>query len=112
MTKQKKRQTYPKDEAENAKDTIQKLKSQVRRLQKTVRELKSENATLLDAWAKTESYLEEVTEGIPLEEVMKHKKLPKKVLRKKEGKLDKYNNREDAKEAARQKWANWRKENL
>lgn len=111
MTKQNKRQTYPKDDADTMRDTIQKLKSQVRRLQKTIRELKSENSTLIDAWSKTEAFLSEVTEGAPLEEVIKYNKLPKKAVRKKTNKVNKVNE-QDAKEVAREKWAKWRKENL
>lgn len=103
MTK-KKQQTYPKEGSDKLKDTVQKLRRQVRRLQKEVRELKSENSTLLDAWAKTEAFLHEVTDGVPLEEVMEHRTLPKKLTRHKEEISEQ--------DAVRQKWADWRKENL
>jgi len=99
-----KRQTYPKEDSEKLRDTIQKLKSQVRNLQKKNRDLKSENDTLLDAWARTEAFLQEVTEGVPLEEVIKYKTLPKKAVRKKE--------ETNEQEQVRKKWAQWRKENL
>jgi hypothetical protein len=103
-TTRKKKHTYPKENEDKMRDTIQKLRSQVRRLTKEVKELKSENSTLLDAWAKTEAFLHEVTEGVPLAEVMKHKTLPKKIIETKEPLCEK--------EAVRQKWANWRKDNL
>lgn len=111
MTKQKKRQTYPKDNSENEREANKKLRSQVRRLQKEVRELKSENKTLLEAWAKTESFLQEITKGEPLEEIMKYNKLPSKITRIKEQKVDKINEEEE-RELARQKLAQWRKDNL
>jgi hypothetical protein len=79
----------------------------VRKLQKEKRDLISENQTLLDAWAKTESYLAEITNGVPLEDMLKFKKLPKKATRKVEQRRDK-----EDKEDARKKWAQWRKDNL
>jgi len=112
MARKSRKQVYPKDESDTLRDTIKKLKSQVRNLQKTVRELKSENSTLLDAWSITEAILQEVTEGEPLEEIIKYRKLPKRVLRKKEEKVIKELEKEVDREEARKKWARWRKENL
>jgi hypothetical protein len=93
------------------REKVQKLKSQVRRLQKALRELRSENNTLLDAWARTESFLQEVTKGKPLEEIIKYKKLPNKLSNKKQNKVDKLNEDEE-REEARERLAKWRKENL
>lgn len=99
---------YPKADSESLQDTIKKLKARVRNLTKINRQLRSENETLLEAWVKTESFLSEVTDDVPLEEVMKHKKLPKKALRK--------NKKEeivvDEMEEARLKWKKWREEKL
>lgn len=89
-----------KSEERDANETIQKLKAQVRNLKKQNRELKSENKTLLDVWAKSEAFVSEITEDIPLEEIVKQNKLPKMLTK------------EDEKEQARKKWAKWRQENL
>lgn len=64
----------------------------------------NENQSLLDAWAKTEAFLGEITDGVPLEDLLKFKKLPKKATRKVEQKVEKQETRE--------KWKKWRKENL
>lgn len=112
MARKSRKQVYPKDETDTLRDTVKKLKSRVRNLQKTIRELKSENSTLLDAWSKTEAFLQEVTEGEPLEEVIRYNKLPKKLLRKKEEKVVKELEKEEDREKARKKWAQWRKDNL
>lgn len=101
---------YPKDDEKDLRETIQKLKSQVRKLKKDNKELKSDNESLLDAWAKTEAYLQEITQGVPLEDLLRFRKLPKKALHKKEGKVKK--NKEDTMKETKEKWRNWRKENL
>ena len=82
----------------------------MRRLQKAVKELRSENDTLLEAWAKTEGFLEEITNGVPLEELMRYNKLPKKAIRVKDKKVRQNDN--ELREEAREKLAKWRKENL
>jgi hypothetical protein len=61
----------------------------------------------LDAWAKTEAFLGELTEGIPLEEILKYKTLPKKATRKRVK-----DEPQDAKEATRKKFQKWRKEKM
>ena len=77
----------------------------MRNLKKQNKMLKSENDTLLDAWIKTQSFLEEVTDGVPLEELLQYRKLPKKAIRVEQ---DTKKVEEDVKE----KWLKWRKENL
>lgn len=77
----------------------------MRNLKKQNKMLKSENDTLLDAWIKTQSFLEEVTDGVPLEELLQYRKLPKKAVRVEQ---DTKKVEEDVKE----KWLKWRKENL
>lgn len=101
----------PKDEKE-LRTTIRKLKAQVRNLTKEVKALKSENETLLDAWARTESFLSEITDGIPLEEMLKHRTLPKKAVRSHLTKVDQLLKEEESKEDFRKELAKWRKENL
>ena len=66
----------------------------------------------MEAWAKTECFLEEVTEGVPLEDILTYDKLPQRNLKKKNQKVEKHKNDEKTKEQVRQKWAKWRKENL
>jgi chromosome segregation ATPase len=105
MGSRRSKQVYAKDETQSLRDTIQKLKSQLKRAQKELKESRSENNTLLEAWSKTEAFLEEVTDGVPLEKVLKYKKLPKKIIKEPVP-------TEDTKEAARKKWAKWRKDNL
>jgi hypothetical protein len=102
--KKNKNITYPQEDTKKQNQTIQKLKGQLRKLKKENKELKSENKTLLDAWIKTECFLEEITHGVPLEEIIHYKKLPKKAVRKDTPK--------DSVEDTRKKWADWRKENL
>jgi enamine deaminase RidA (YjgF/YER057c/UK114 family) len=102
---------FPKDEENNLRDTIQKLRNQVRKLRKNIKELESENSTLLEAWVKTEHFLEEVTDGVPLEDLLKYKKLPKNVVKKKTVKVENLTKKESTEEV-RKKWAKWRKENL
>lgn len=97
---------YARSEEKDTNETIQKLKAQIRNLKKQNKELISENQTLLEAWAKTEAFLSEVTKDVPIEEMLKYEKLPKKATRKKDKTV------EDTKEQTRKKWANWRKENL
>ena len=92
------RKTFPKDEHDSLKETVNKLKSQIRKLQKENRDLKSENNTLLTAWGKTECFIDELTENIPVEELIKNNK-------------NKLSENEE-KEIVREKWAQWRKENL
>lgn len=105
--KQVKTQKYPKEDTDKQKEKIQQLKSHIRRLQKEVKSLKHENSTLLDAWAKTEAFLAELTEGVPLEDILKHKTLPKKATRKRVK-----DQPQDTKEATRKKWQRWRQEKL
>lgn len=100
-------QKYPKEDTDKQKEKIQQLKSHIRRLQKEIKNLKQENSSLLDAWAKTEAFLAELTEGVPLEDILKHKTLPKKATRKRVKEEPK-----DAKEVTRKKYQNWRKEKM
>ena len=109
--KKQSKQTYPKENEDNLRDTLQKLKSQVRNLTKQNKELRSKNSTLLEAWAKTEAFLAEVTDGVPLVEVMKHRTLPSKVV-KKTDKIHPKKENIDAREQTREKFKKWRKENL
>lgn len=99
---------YPKTDSESLHDTIKTLKSRIRKLQKETRELRSENKTLLDAWAKAESFLQEVTQGVPLEDLLKYKTLPRKMVKDLEDDIEDI----DEKEEVRLKWKNWREENL
>ena len=103
---------YPKKDDEDFKETIQKLRSQVRNLRKKVKDLQVERDSLLDAWAKTEAYLADITEDIPLEDIIKYKKLPKKATMKKDKKRKKIEETDSKKEDTRKKFQNWAKENL
>ena len=105
--KNNKKTVYPKDDVDKQKETIQQLKSQVRKLQKENKNLRHENKTLLDTWAKTEAFLGELTDGIPLEEILKYKTLPKKATRKRVK-----DEPQDTKEATRKKFQKWRKEKM
>lgn len=106
--KNNKKTVYPKDDVvDKQKETIQQLKSHVRRLQKEIKALKHENSTLLDAWAKTEAFLAEYTEGVPLEDILKYKTLPKKATRKRVKETP-----QNTKEATRQKFKKWRQEKI
>lgn len=64
---------YPKekDSSQELKETIRKLKSQVRKLQRENRELKSELRTYDEYFMKTKERIEELTEHLSLEEVLK-----------------------------------------
>lgn len=55
---------------EDALDYIEKLKSRILKVQKANKNLRSQNKTYRGAWNKTEDYLEEVTEGKPLSEIL------------------------------------------
>jgi DNA-binding transcriptional MerR regulator len=101
---------YAKNDDEDKKDTINKLRAQIKQLEKYIEELKSENKTLVDAWAKTESFLEEVTSGIPLEEILKYKKLPRRALQKKAKADNKVNKQERERREVLEKWQKWNKE--
>lgn len=100
---------YPKSDSDALGDTLRKLRSRVRKLMKENRELRSENRTLLDAWAKAEAYLVEITQGVPLEELLKYRTLPMKVIKKHEKELTE---EIDEIEEARKKWKSWREDNL
>lgn len=75
---------YPKKPDEDLKETIRKLKAKLRRLQKKFDKLLDDYNSLEAAWQKTEAFLKASVEGIPVEELIKHNKLPKKALRKKQ----------------------------
>ena len=102
---------YPARDEEDLRDTLQKLKSRLRKLQKENKILRSENETLLDAWTKTESFLAEITDGVPLEKVLEYRTLPKKALRN-QSEEDNEETLDDVKDQARKQWAKWRKDNL
>jgi hypothetical protein len=98
---------YPNTDERDDKEIIRKLKSQIRKLKKENKDLKSENDTLLDAWSKTESFLVEITQGVPLEDLVKVRTLPKKAVRG----INPVEKKEPN-QNVRKKWAEWRKENL
>lgn len=102
---------FPKKDDEDLRETIRKLKSRVKKLQKENNNLRGENSTLLDAWAKTESFLQEVTAGVPLEKIIEHRKLPSKAIKPLKKKKEETVDIED-KEEARLKWIKWRQDNL
>lgn len=56
---------------EEALDYIEKLKSRIRKTETTNKRLASENKTLNKTWDKTENYLDDITGGKPLSEVIK-----------------------------------------
>ena len=101
---------FSRNEESSLQETLKELKSRVRKLTKENKILRSENATLLEAWSKTEYFLSEVTDGVPLEQMMKYKTLPKKAVRKQ----TESNQIKDVDETekARLKWKKWRDENL
>jgi len=101
---------FPKKDDEDLRETISKLKARIRKLQKQANNLRHENSTLLDAWAKTESFLQEVTNGVPLERIIEHRKLPASKLKPEKIKKEEVDINE--KEDARLKWTKWRNENL
>jgi hypothetical protein len=101
---------YPKNDEDDKKETISKLRAQIRQQEKYIEELKSENKTLVDAWTKTESFLEEITAGVSLEEILKYKKLPKRVLQKKEKAENKLDKKDREREETLAKWQKWNKE--
>ena len=109
MTKPKRRQTYPKDDSDKLRDANKKLRSEVRNLKKQLKIACSERDTAVEAWIKTEAFLAEITEDVPLEEMLKLRTLPKKAVRKK---IKKETNPEELKEQVREKFAKWRKDNL
>lgn len=107
MSKNAKR--FIKKDNDNLKETIRKLKAQISNLEKMNRQLQSENGTLREAWRKTEDFLKDVTNGVPLEEVLKYRRLPKKALRmQKEQAKKEEKSKEQEKEEVRQKWKLWR----
>lgn len=61
----------PAEKVERVYEENRKLKAQVKNLQDENRKLKSKNRTLDRAWKKTESYLEVVTEGRSVLEIVK-----------------------------------------
>ena len=92
---------YPKKSEEDLKETASKLKRKIRRLEATIRKLKEENDSLQRAWQKTEKFLQQSLEDIPLEELLKHNKLPKKATRQK---------KQEEKEDIREKMQRWLQE--
>ena len=100
---------YPKSDSESLQDTVKKLRGRVRKLMKENRELRSENKTLLDAWAKAESFLQEVTQGVPLEDLLKYRTLPKQFIEQEEEEIEE---NIDEKEETRLKFKKWREDNL
>ncbi len=75
---------FPKKPEEDLKETNRKLKAQVRRLKKQLDKLQEDYKSLEAAWKKTEEFLQASVEDIPVEELLKHNKLPRKVIRKKQ----------------------------
>ena len=61
----------PKDRVELLEEQVKKLNATVRTKDKAIRQLKSQVKTAESAWRKTEIYLNEVTDGKPLSEVLK-----------------------------------------
>lgn len=84
-------------------NNILELKKIIKQLQQEIDKLKSENRTLLEAWAETQNYLEEMTKGESLEEL-----LHKKDLRKKEKKTIMKKHPSKARKNAQDNWKNWR----
>jgi predicted nuclease with TOPRIM domain len=93
---------FPKRDSEELQEQIQKLKSRLRKVQKENRMLKEELTTLRSAWEKTEAFLRDVTEGVPLEELLEVKTLPKKAVR---------SSTKNKEEDPRSKWKKWLAEN-
>ena len=60
-----------KDRVEILEEQIQKLKCTIRNRDKSIRQLKSQIKTTEAAWKKTEIYLQEVTNGKPISEVLR-----------------------------------------
>ena len=56
---------------EEAFDYIEKLKSRIRKIESNLKKLKTDNKTLNKTWDKTEYYLDEITGGKPLSEILK-----------------------------------------
>jgi uncharacterized protein YdcH (DUF465 family) len=79
---------YPKKPDEEYKETIRKLKARLGRIQKKFDKLLDDYNSLEEAWKKTEAFLKASVEDIPIEELLKHNKLPKKAVRKKQPKQD------------------------
>ena len=61
----------PKDRLEILEEQVKKLQSIIRTKDKTIRQLKGAVKTAESAWKKTEIYLQEVTNGKPLSEVLR-----------------------------------------
>jgi alanyl-tRNA synthetase len=59
------------DSPEEAKDKNTKLLRKIKSLERENKQLKSKNHTLNKAWDETETYLEDITEGRPLKEIVK-----------------------------------------
>ena len=74
---------FPKKADENLKETITKLKAQLRKVQKRHDKLAEDYKSLEAAWRKTEDFLKASVEDIPIADLLKHNKLPKKAMRKK-----------------------------
>lgn len=102
---------YVPREDKKYQENLKKLRSQVRTLQKQIKQLKSDNDTLLDAWAKTEAFLAEITDGVPLEDLLRYRNLPKKAIRTKDKKVEKIEIN-DTRAATRAKFREWREKNL
>ena len=100
---------FSRSDEESDKDTIQRLKAHVKSLYKKIDDLETENKTLLDAWAKTEVFLQEVTNGVPLEDLLRMRKLPKRVLKGKDKKVKKQDEN-DKRQETLEKWQRWNKE--
>ena len=73
---------YPKKPEEELKDTIKKLRNQLRKLQKKFNNLLEDYKSMEQAWKKTESFLKASVEDIPVEELLKHNKIPRKIVKK------------------------------
>ena len=100
---------YDKGEVQKLKDRIENLRGENRRLKKVIKSMESELHTMKSAWKKTEEFLQDVTSGIPLEQLIKQKPLPKKALRKRQ--KQETRTPVDQREVIRDKWAKIVKEN-
>lgn len=103
---------FARSDDEDKRDTINKLRAQIRQMEKYIEELKSENETLVSAWAKTEAFLEEITAGVPLEDLLRYKKLPKRAVQKKTKADNKIDKEDREKQRVLEKWQKWNKERV
>ena len=84
-----KNKTYPKESEEKLNETIKKLRSRLRKAQKDLKQLREEYATLERAWEQSEKFLREKLKDVPLENVLKYNKLPRKIVKKAQPTVDK-----------------------